>query len=401
MITPFSMLSMTAAAVQCPDKLLANYSIYQGGIVAAQRNLSDQADCCSLCHGDMKDECVAWEWIDQRVVHSPDHNCDIYAKAGLPKQFPGRVSALSSHAPTPTPPGPPSGARPCNSDGDCESLWNTLNWRCLEDSHATPSAVNNCHMHADTYNTTCACLPSPGCGGGGASLQLAAAAADDDATTRLLVIGDSISEGMESDLSALLKTDGWSLFHNPGNGDNSNYGAHCVKTWAPISNMSHTIMPYDVISFQFGLHDIAHDEERLSVEQYIILLTEITEHLVEVQKKFGTKLLWVKTTPVPTVDAYGYQCNGTATVCLNPARFDRDVVRYNAAADAVVAKANTAGAKIATADLYSFVIANCGGVAGYATCPGFQLPMNVHYTPKGWAALAAEMHRNLLLVMYE
>ena len=71
------------------------------------------------------------------------------------------------------------------------------------------------------------------------------------------------------------------------------------------------------------------------------------------------------------------------------------------AADAVVAKANTAGAKIATADLYSFVIANCGGVAGYATCPGFQLPMNVHYTPKGWAALAAEMHRNLLLVMYE
>ena len=108
-----------------------------------------------------------------------------------------------------------------------------------------------------------------------------------------------------------------------------------------------------------------------------------------------TKLLWVKTTPVPTVDAYGFQCNGTATVCLNPARFDRDVVRFNAAADAVMAAEVAKGATIATADLYSFVTAKCGG-AGYASCPGFQLPKNVHFTPAGWDALAAEMHRTLV-----
>jgi hypothetical protein len=28
---------------------------------------------------------------------------------------------------------------------------------------------------------------------------------------------------------------------------------------------------------------------------------------------------------------------------------------------------------------------------GYAHCDGFQLPTNVHYTPEGWSALAAEM----------
>ena len=49
-------------------------------------------------------------------------------------------------------------------------------------------------------------------------------------------------------------------------------------------------------------------------------------------------------------------CNGSATVCLNPARFDADVVEYNTAADGVMAAANAVGAKIATADLYSFVL---------------------------------------------
>jgi len=29
---------------------------------------------------------------------------------------------------------------------------------------------------------------------------------------------------------------------------------------------------------------------------------------------------------------------------------------------------------------------------------GFQLPMNVHYADEGWAALAAEMRRILLLL---
>jgi xylose isomerase len=122
---------------------------------------------------------------------------------------------------------------------------------------------------------------------------------------------------------------------NPGNGDNTNYGAHCMQTWLPEASSS-----YDVISFQFGLHDIAYDEERLTLSQYKMLLANITQHLVTLQRARGTKLVWVKTTPVPTVaSAYGFGCDGSATVCLNPARFDTDVVKYNAAAEEVVAAA--------------------------------------------------------------
>lgn len=87
-------------------------------------------------------------------------------------------------------------------------------------------------------------------------------------------------------------------------------------------------------------------------------------------------------------------CNGSATVCLNPARFEADVEAYNVAADGVMAAANAAGANISTADLHSFVLARCGG-KGYKSCPGFQLPMNVHYTDDGWHELAAEMRRIL------
>ena len=64
------------------------------------------------------------------------------------------------------------------------------------------------------------------------------------------------------------------------------------------------------------------------------------------QKAQGTKLLWVKTTPVPTVPMYGrMQPNGTicndTRVCLNPPRYDADVVLYNKAADVVMAKVRT------------------------------------------------------------
>ena len=66
-------------------------------------------------------------------------------------------------------------------------------------------------------------------------------------------------------------------------------------------------------------------------------------------------------------------------------------VLYNKAADVVVAAANAKGAKIATADLYSYVLSKCGGT-GYQHCNGFQLPMNVHYTAAGWTALAERMY---------
>ena len=91
---------------------------------------------------------------------------------------------------------------------------------------------------------------------------------------------------------------------------------------------------------------------------------------------------------------YGPGCTDPVG-CLNPPRFDADVVLYNAAADRVVAAANAAGARIGTADLYTLVSERCGG-RGYANCTGFQLPNNVHYTVEGWQTLARAMHSALL-----
>lgn len=274
------------APITCTDKIYNASSIYQGATLVASLNLSDQGACCASCHQTYKDECVAWEWTGKATG---SHNCDLFAKVGPVKSgFPGRVSGISPHVPQPPPPPPGPVGAPCHNDGDCAASWGGVNWRCL--AHSAPaSAANGCHMHALTHNSTCACQPS-GCGGGG-SLEAAGRRSDfEDGAIKYLVIGDSISEGMQADLTALLQPDGWTLDHNPGNGDNSNFGAHCVSSW--------TSSAYDVISFQFGLHDIAHDEERLSVSQYTERLMNITAHLVTVQKQYGTKLLWVKTTPV-------------------------------------------------------------------------------------------------------
>jgi hypothetical protein len=143
------------------------------------------------------------------------------------------------------------------------------------------------------------------------------------------------------------------------------------------------------------LSDIAYDVERISVEQYSALLATLTDSLVGYQKAHGTKLLWVATTPVPTVPVYDQTtCNQTSK-CLNPPRFDSDVQLYNAAAAAVMAKANAAGANITVFDLYAPVLAKCGG-KGYASCDGFQLPANVHFTAYGWEVLADWMTKAVL-----
>ena len=50
------------------DSVMPGYSIVQGGIAAASTTVDDQTACCALCHGDYKDECQGWEWIDRTKV---------------------------------------------------------------------------------------------------------------------------------------------------------------------------------------------------------------------------------------------------------------------------------------------------------------------------------------------
>ena len=355
-------------------------------------NVTDEAACCTLCHGNLHDECVTWifgesgagapgsAWSGDARGYPP-HNCAIMPTFYPPRPESGHTCGVVK-APAPTPAPNMKGAA-CNADLDCSPLTAPF-WRCAVNPGAALNASSNCHLPGPgtSGNATCACF-APHC----APTKRVKNAS---ATTQYLMIGDSISLGMETDLSALVAQRGWQLTHNPGNAASSNLGRHCIADWINTAAGD----AWDVISFQFGLHDLGFDTERITVAQYAALLSNITKELVALQRdQPALKILWVKTTPVPTVPTYGPACN-TTSKCLNPPRFDRDVVLYNAAADAIMADANAAGARIATADLYSFVLARCGG-SGYASCPGFQLPMNVHFTSVGWTALAAEMLKSL------
>ena len=266
---------------------------------------------------------------------------------------------------------------PCNADLSCD-LSSASAWRCGHDPTLQPSAENNCHLGGPgaAGNSSCSC--------GAMQCQSTPSAPTNASSQQYLMIGDSVSIGTAPLVFANLTAHAIEATHSPGNAASTNLGAHCLDAWTDITAGRR----WDLISFQFGLHDIAYDTERIGVEQYRALLENITARLVAIQRRDTTQLLWVTTTPVPTVPTYSDAgpCNATAH-CLNPPRIDADVQLYNEAAAQVMAAANAAGAKIATLDLYSLVLARCGG-PGYKSCDGFQLPANVHYTAEGWQALA-------------
>jgi hypothetical protein len=249
-----------AHAQQCPDKLLPGVGIGGGGTVTALKNTTTQAACCALCHGDYHDECSGW------VYNGPDHpaaawlqahNCAIMATNGPPRPVAGHVTGLvKGAAPAPA---PPAAGKACNADINCAPTTAAL-WRCKAAQDAagiTPE--NNCHIPGpgSKGNASCACSVQT-------CANTSSTPAKPSAAVQYLVIGDSISMGMNSDLSKLVAADGWALTHNPGNAASSNLGAHCLAHW-----VQEAARKWDVISFQFGLHDLGYDTERISVEQCV------------------------------------------------------------------------------------------------------------------------------------
>ena len=225
----------------CPDTILEGTSLFQGSTVVAYANVTNQSACCALCHGTYHDECLAWEWVNDFEVRRlrASHNCDIFAKVGPRAKVAGRISGLTSRAPPPAPPGPtpPQTGTPCHSDSDCESLWGGAEWRCLE-RNAEPSELNGCHMHAMTKNSTCACQSST-CSGGAGRITVEPSSnhsgIGSTRSTTLYVVGDSISLGMQSQLSALLSPKGWSLYRTSPSLTCSCSGAHsCFLYCVPL-----------------------------------------------------------------------------------------------------------------------------------------------------------------------
>jgi lysophospholipase L1-like esterase len=170
---------------------------------------------------------------------------------------------------------------------------------------------------------------------------------------RVLLIGDSISAGYEPEVRKQLA----------GKAEVTRFGPVGGPTTAAIENWSKLNGKWDVIHFNWGLHDIKLNPDgthQVPIGQYERNLRDLLTRL----QSTGAKLIWATTTPVPD----GKQ---------GPMRKRGDEVAYNA----VARKIMDAGG-VAIDDLYSVALSRVAEI---------QRPNNVHYTDAGYAFLAEQV----------
>ena len=192
---------------------------------------------------------------------------------------------------------------------------------------------------------------------------------DNPELPNVLLIGDSISIGYTADVQKQLagKAD---VFRIPGNGKYSEYGLQNLNKWIGSRK-------WDVIHFNFGLHDLkfmgptgknladpnaATSHRQVPIDQYAANLKKIAERL----KATGATVIWRETTPVP---------EGAA------GRIPDDAKRYNDAAAKVMAEVGG----IQTDPMYDFATEHAD----------LQLKANVHYTPAGSKKLAEQVAKSV------
>jgi len=195
-------------------------------------------------------------------------------------------------------------------------------------------------------------IPSLAMGQGKKAQPVFAPIKDDPKLSRVLIIGDSISIGYTLPTRKLLE--GKTNVHRiPTNGGPTINGIKNIDAWLSKGK-------WDVISFNWGLHDLKMDEagkHQVPIEAYEQNLRELVKRMMAT----GAKLIWVSTTPVPEGK-------------LSPPRKNSDVVAFNAAAKKVMDDNG-----VAVHDLYSFALGKLKEI---------QRPANVHFTDAGSAALA-------------
>jgi acyl-CoA thioesterase-1 len=192
----------------------------------------------------------------------------------------------------------------------------------------------------------------------------------------VLLIGDSISIGYTPFVQELLrsKANVYRPLSNDGNPVN------CSGTSKGITDINFWIgnKRWDVIHFNFGLHDIKHEDPetgeassnpkdplQADLKQYKKNMKLIVNELLST----GAKLIFATTTPVPSRS-------------VSPLREPENVLRYNKAALKIIKKGN-----IAVNDLYTFALPKLKEI---------QIPDNVHYTEDGSRALAVEVTNKIM-----
>jgi hypothetical protein len=182
---------------------------------------------------------------------------------------------------------------------------------------------------------------------------------------RVLIIGDSISMGYTPPLKEILKDEAY-VEHPLKNCQGTKFGVENIDSWIGTE-------PWDVIHFNFGLHDLKHvdpvtrinsekleDPQQSNPKEY----KENLEVIVRKLKATKAKLIWATTTPYP--DKPG-----------GPYRRASDVLEYNKIALKMMKKN-----KIPVNDLYSYILPEMATL---------QLPNNVHFKKEGSEALAKKV----------
>lgn len=188
---------------------------------------------------------------------------------------------------------------------------------------------------------------------------------------KVLILGDSISIGYTPFVKELLKY--VAVVSRPILKDGSN--ENCAGTTNGVKNIDRWLgdTKWDVIHFNFGLHDIKHvdpitgknsnnpnDPQQADLKQYKKNLKEIVEKL----KATNAKLIFATTTPYPETVS-------------KPLRKPGMPQKYNRVAVKIMNKNN-----IVINDLYSFILPRMNEL---------QRPNNVHFKPEGYNALARKV----------
>src|SRR5579885_327776 len=179
------------------------------------------------------------------------------------------------------------------------------------------------------------------------------------ALPRVLIIGDSISIGYTDFVRNLLQGTA-EVVRIPVNGGPTTYGLENIQSWLGGGH-------WDVIHFNWGLHDIKLDPAGRTRQVPIAKYEENLRLLVKTLKATGARLIWASTTPVPPVP----------WTKLDPPRSTSDVPFYNAVAKKVMDENS-----IAIDDLYSFA---------FPRLETIQQPSNVHFTEEGYRELAQQV----------
>jgi lysophospholipase L1-like esterase len=181
---------------------------------------------------------------------------------------------------------------------------------------------------------------------------------DNPKLPRVLIIGDSISILYQPDVRQLLAGEA-NVHRIPDNGGNTTRGISDLDKWLGSGR-------WDVIYFNWGLHDLVHNQ---TTGRYAVPPDQYAKNLdilVERMRKTGATLIFATTTPVP-VGSKGAQRESDGRVA-------GEERQYNEVAIQVMTRQS-----VAISDL-------CEAIRPHLE--EYQPPRNVHFNPAGSKFLA-------------